>query len=204
MQQINENQMHKTKFEEYKNMGLTGLTNLGNTCFMNTCIQILSHTYELNDFLKKTNYKNKLNNKYDSALLIEWDNLRNLMWSQNCVVSPAKFLKTVQKLSQIKKNDLFTGYDQNDISEFLLFVIDCFHNSLMREVDMTIVGNPSNNRDKVAIKCFEMIKRLYSKEYSEIFQLFYGVHISQIISLEKNEILSMNPEPFFMINLSIH
>ena len=33
------------------------------------------------------------------------------MWQENCIVSPVKFVKTVQKLAQIKEKDLFTGYE---------------------------------------------------------------------------------------------
>jgi ubiquitin C-terminal hydrolase len=190
-------------YENYKDKGLTGLANLGNTCFINSCIQVLSHTYELNDFLNDGIYKKRLNKKYDSALLIEWDNLRQLIWSQNCIISPMKFIKTIQKLAGLKGQELFTGFSQNDLPEFLIFLIDCFHNALARKVSMTIVGNEINEKDKMAIKCFETIKNMYSNDYSEIWNMFYGIHISQLVSTETNDIISIRPEPYFIISLPL-
>lgn len=190
--------------EIYCNKGLSGLGNLGNTCFINSCIQIISHTYELNHFLdNENNYKKKLNNKCDTVLLIEWNNLRKLLWEENCIISPIKFIKTIQKIAEKKNIEIFTGYSQNDISEFLLFLIDCFHNSLAREIKINITGNPENETDDLAIKCFDMVKRMYTKEYSEIWNMFYGIHVSEIVSLKDNKILNQTPEPYFMIDLPI-
>jgi ubiquitin C-terminal hydrolase len=189
--------------EKFSGKGLSGLANLGNTCFINSCVQVLSHTYELNEFLEKETYKKKLNNKVDSALLLEWDELRKILWTNNCVVSPGKFLGAIQKVAKIKGLELFTGFSQNDLPEFLLYLIDCFHNAISREVVMTISGTPENDIDKLAIECFNMIKNMYSKDYSEIWNLFYGVHVSEITSLETGDTLKLTPEPYFMLDLPI-
>ena len=189
--------------QKYENKGLSGLANLGNTCFLNSCMQIISHTYDLNSFLNEEKYKTKVKNKIESVLLLEWDNLRKIMWDTNCVISPGKFVKTVQKVAQIMGLELFTGHSQNDVPEFLLFVIDCFHNSLSREIKMTISGVPQNETDEVAIKCFEMIKKMYSKEYSEVWNLFYAVHVSVITNLDTGKKINVIPEPYFMLDLPI-
>jgi ubiquitin carboxyl-terminal hydrolase 2/21 len=190
-------------YEKYKDKGLSGLTNLGNTCFLNSTMQVLSHTYELNKFLDMKTYNKLLNKKYDSVLLIEWDALRELLWKENCIVSPVKFVSVVQKLAKIKGQELFTGFNQNDLPEFLIFVIDCFHNALSREVNMTIQGQAKDDKDNVAVKCFERIKQMYEKDYSEIWNMFYGIHVSQLENVTTNEVVSITPEPYFIINLPI-
>jgi ubiquitin C-terminal hydrolase len=68
---------------------------------------------------------------------------------------------------------------------------------------MSITGKPENETDQVAIQCFEMIQNMYSKDYSEIWNLFYAIHVSEISELETGEKIKMNPEPFFVIDLPI-
>ena len=189
--------------EKYNNKGLSGLANLGNTCFINSCMQVISHTYELNNFLNNDAFKRMLQKKPDSALLLEWNDLRKLLWAENCVIAPNKFLKTVQKIAQIKGRDMFTGFSQNDLPEFLLFIIDCFHTAMAREIKMNISGQAENDTDIIAVKCIEMIKNMYTKEYSEIWNMFYAIHVSEISSLTSGEVLQQTPEPFFMIDLPI-
>lgn len=183
--------------------GLTGLSNVGNSCYLNACLQILSHTYELTEVLAGDKYKKKLTKTHDAVLLLEWAKLRDLMWSEDCTIAPWGFVNGVKKVAAIKEKPLFTGVDQNDVSEFLGFLLESFHMALARSVDMSIKGTVKNNRDKLAEACYGMMKRMYEKEYSELLGLFYGISVSQIISVDNGALLSATPEPFSTLELEI-
>jgi len=189
---------------KYKDKGKTGLENLGNTCFLNACMQVLNHTYELNKFLDSEKHKRYLKASIiDSEILTEWDDLRKVMWTGNGIVSPNRFVHNVHKIASIKGRDIFTGWAQNDMPEFLLFFMDCLHNSISRSVNMKISGNTENKVDELAIKCYDMLKSSYAKEYSEIMDMFYGIYVSGIISLNDNASLTLKPENFFILDLPI-
>ncbi len=179
--------------------GLTGLVNLGNTCFMNTIIQCMSHTYELNHILDTFSFKQ--GNK-EQIILKEWDELRRLMWSENCTISPGGFLSNLQKYALEKGYNDFAHHNQNDVSEFLFFLINEFHNGMKREVKMTIVGDEKNDMDKVAMKCYKMFKTMYEKEYSEIIRLFFGIQLSTIYD-GSHKVMNTIPEPYFILSVPI-
>ncbi|ALH23266.1 ubiquitin specific peptidase C19 [Chrysochromulina ericina virus CeV-01B] len=188
-------------FDKYKNSGLTGLVNIGNTCYLNSCLQLLSHTYELNNFLDSN--KRQLNKNNEAKIYTEWNSLRNMMWSENCTIAPYGFVKSVQEIAKTKGYEMFTGFAQNDVFEFLLFIIDCLHETLKREVEMKINGTVKNNKDILAKKCYKMMQNMYKEEYSEILNIFYGISVTQIKDYITNDILSIAPEPFSILSLSI-
>lgn len=191
-------------YSKYANKGLSGLVNLGNTCYLNSCMQILSHCYPLNEIIDKYIDTNKINDNIDSILLVEWNNLRKLMWSKNCIISPNRFVNTVQKISKEKNRELFTGFIQNDFPEFLIFLLDSFHNSLKRNVDIKIRGEVKNDTDKLAKKCYETLKIYFNNDYSDIINRFYAVQITKIISIDTSNDLSVATEPYCLISLPIN
>jgi len=191
--------------KKYADKGLSGLANLGNTCFINSCLAILSHTYEMNDFLDSEKYAHqiKLKQSNDVLLLTEWNNLRKLLWDKNAIISPNKFIWTIHIVANAKNFANFTDYSQNDIEEFLLFIVDSFHDALSREVDININGKVLCKKDKLATKCYEIIKQRYAKDYSEIWNLFYAIQVTELSDMNTKKVVSVIPEPFFVLNLPI-
>ena len=192
----------KEKWSKYMNKGYTGLVNLGNTCFINACLQVLNHTYELNEIIVDKN-TSVTSNSPDALIFREWANLQTLMWSNNGIVYPNKFVHHVQVVAQEKHRELFTGWAQNDMPEFLLFMIDCFHNSMARQTSMKIFGNKKSKVDRVAFHCYQMLQAVYEKEYSEVMDLFYAIYVSELSSLDGKQIHNLKPELFFMLDLPI-
>jgi len=188
---------------KYYKKGYTGIDNLGNTCFLNSCLQVLNHTYELHEILDKKSDKQLNLRTADANILKEWNDLRKVMWSGNGVVSPNKFVHNIHQIAKLKGKEIFTGWTQNDMPEFLLFMIDCIHNSLSRGINMKISGKTENKVDEVAIQCYSMLQQAYSKEYSEIMELFFGISVSELMSKDGSISHNSKPESFFILDLPI-
>lgn len=182
--------------------GLTGLSNLGNTCFLNACIQALNHTHELIQ-LKKTYDPFIRSSVSDSIILREYEELRNVMMENNGVVSPNKFVHNVHLIAKEKGREIFTGWAQNDITEFLLFMIDCIHNSISRGINVIISGKIEHSTDELAKHCYAMTKEVYAKEYSEIMETFNGIYVSEIWSMDGKTRHSIKSEMFFVLDIPI-
>ena len=89
-------------------------------------------------------------------------------------MAPYGFIRAMQKVAALKQRDLFTGFMQNDVSEFLLFMIDCFHSAMARKVTMQISGEPKTAQDTLAMQCYNTFQRMYTNEYSNILDVFFG------------------------------
>ena len=167
---------------------MTSLTNIGNTCYLNSTLQCLVHIDELNMFLNQHMPK--------SLLLQEYNDLRQLLLKGHTSITPTRFVKVVHHVCNEKKMDLFTSYSQYDVSEFLRFMMNEFHESMKQNVQIPI-PTQMNTIDK---KCVEMMIRNYSKDYSFIIDYFYGISVSII---ETTKIESIIPESFFILDLPI-
>lgn len=118
-------------FRVASSMGLTGLQNLGNTCFMNSALQCLVHTpklvdYFLGNFQKEINYENPLGMK--GELASAFGDLLRKLWAPGSKSVPPRMFKL--KLSNFAPQ--FSGYNQHDSQEFLAFLLDGLHEDLNR------------------------------------------------------------------------
>ncbi|KAK9450119.1 uncharacterized protein V1518DRAFT_413038 [Limtongia smithiae] len=110
--------------------GMTGLKNLGNTCYMNSVIQCLAATQVLAKFFLDGTYKKNINmnNKLGSRGVVAktfGDLIYALYNDQSTFLSPKAMKDLIGKLQPS-----FAGNDQHDAQEFLTFILDSLHEDL--------------------------------------------------------------------------
>ncbi|ELK07273.1 Ubiquitin carboxyl-terminal hydrolase 20 [Pteropus alecto] len=117
--------------DDLKPRGLTGMKNLGNSCYMNAALQALSNCPPLTQFflecggLVRTDKKPALCKSYQKLVSEVWHRKR-----PSCVV-PASLSHGIKLV-----NPMFRGYAQQDTQEFLRCLMDQLHEELKEPVVM--------------------------------------------------------------------
>ena len=182
--------------------GYSGLENIGNTCFINSCLQIMKEIKQLDSIFQIKSKNNLIKTNINGVLFCEWYNLNHIMKKTNGVIKPNRFIDILQKYAKDTNKVLFTGWAQNDIQEFFMLLIEGFHNSISTKKKIYIDGSPKNDIDKLAVKCFQQKSLEYKDCYSEINELFHGVSVTFIQGLKSRD-TTYKPDLYSFISLPI-
>ena len=122
-------------------VGEVGLSNLGNTCYMNATIQALSHTPILRQYFTSKKYLKDVNTAnpigHGGRLAHAFGNLIGDLWTAKTGghISPRSFKHIVAVL-----NNQFAGNEQHDAEELLTFLLAGLSEDLNRIVDKVRSG----------------------------------------------------------------
>ena len=177
--------------------GNKGLANLGNTCYMNSALQCLSHLLTFHP-LNET-FLAQCSALTDGCLMKEWYEFQREMWSNedDRMVNPKKLLQCFQSLCS--ENDLyFENFDQNDADEFLVLFLDLIHRGIRRKVSLKM----NRVTDPIITKAYDSWKKFYENDYSYIVQNFHSQMLG-ITACPECDYSTTNHDPVQVMSLEI-
>jgi ubiquitin C-terminal hydrolase len=193
--------------------GKKGLLNRGNTCFLNTTIQCLHNVLPLREYILQDEYMKPLKMERVKAeikrkglrefeVMKQFFLLIKMMWNTNeQVIDPRLFHQSFQNI-----RSRFSGYEQHDMEEALILIMDSIHETLSYPIRIQISGEVTNEEDRYMVESYQHLKNEYEKGYSVIRKVFSGQFMNVIISNDESDrgtVLSRTYELFDRINLPI-
>uniref|UniRef100_A0AAQ5ZQR0 Ubiquitin carboxyl-terminal hydrolase n=1 Tax=Amphiprion ocellaris TaxID=80972 RepID=A0AAQ5ZQR0_AMPOC len=182
--------------------GVCGLTNLGNTCFMNSALQCLSNTPPLTEYFLRTSYLEELNFTNPLGMKGEiaeaYADVIKQMWSgRHYSVVPRVFKTKVGHFAS-----QFLGYQQHDSQELLSFLLDGLHEDLNRVKNKEYIElRDANGRpdQEVAEEAWRNHRR---RNDSVIVDTFHGLFKSTLVCPECHKV-SVTFDPFCYLSVPL-
>ncbi|KAF2345488.1 Zinc finger UBP-type, partial [Trinorchestia longiramus] len=113
----------RRKLHHNSTIGLRGLINLGNTCFMSCIVQALTHTPLLRDFFLSEKHVCHFNNDASQCLVCEIARLFQEFYSG--AQAPLILQKLLHLIWTHARH--LAGYEQQDAHEFFIAALDVLH-----------------------------------------------------------------------------
>jgi len=184
--------------------GAVGLQNLGNTCFMNSSLQCLSHVRALREFFVSDEYKDDLNAdafKTAGKLAEAFAKLLRLMWSpETTQVAPRNFKWQIGQFAE-----QFAGYGQQDSMEFIEYVLDGLKedvNKVKGPKPFVELKEADGREDRVVAD--EARRNYLQRNHSRIDELFLGFFKSTVTCPQPTcGRVSVTFDPFLSVKLSL-
>lgn len=122
----------RREFSENSKLGLRGLINLGNTCFMSCIVQVLIHTPLLRDYFLSDRHLCTFSGT-DQCIVCEIERIfqENFSGDMN-PISPHKLLHMIWTHAHH-----LAGYEQQDAHEFFIAVLDLLHRHLIYKTNIS-------------------------------------------------------------------
>jgi ubiquitin C-terminal hydrolase len=170
---------------------------------MNTVFQILLHTQELTNILITDRPTQASIKRLEYNIIYYWKDIIQTVCNSKSIptIHPRSLVQSIHKVCVKYKHPGF-GVSQQDASEFLIALMDMFHNAISRSVNIVMSKQYDYSIEELNVECYNRIRKLYSTNYSDIIKTFYGMTLTEIVDPTTFEILSRTFDPYFVLNVS--